>query len=227
MRKLLLGAVLGWMTAGAGIGQQSPGFTGVIRGVVIDDAGSHVAGAQVRADSQDGRPRGSVLPFSETDRDGAFAIPRLDWGLYHLWVSKGEGGGRADTFKYRVFHPEIPDISVTLTPGQAAAEVVLEFPRPGKVTWSATDATTGGPVAISMRVFHWPEGDDNAGMRYDEAPGTATTQRNQYWMLAPPDAEVGLSARADGYQVWRYPASVRIKPGDNLVVSIRLQPLAK
>jgi hypothetical protein len=78
-----------------------------------------------------------------------------------------------------------------------------------------------------MRVFHWLEGDDNARMRCDEAPGAAATQANQYWMLAPPDAEVGLSARADGYQVWRYPASVRLKSGDDLVISIKLQPLAK
>jgi len=217
------------MTAGAGIAQESPDASGVIRGVVIDDTGLHVPGADVRVDLQDGRPRMSALPFSETDQDGAFAISRLPWGLYYVWVSKQqEDGGQVDTFFDQLhFHPETPEISATLTPGHPVAELLVTLPRPGKVSWSATDAATGKPVAVSMRVFRWLEGDDNACRLCNEEHGTAALEPNRYWILAPTDLEVGLSARADGYAVWRYPTSVRLKPGDNLVIDIKLQPLAK
>lgn len=226
MKRFLLAAVLGWITAGAGLGQQAPDATGIIRGAVIDDTGLHVAGARVKVHLQDGRPSGSVFPHSESDKDGAFVIDHLVWGLYEVFADK-EDDGYIDTLNYQVFYPEAAPLTAELTSRDPTAEVLVRLPRAGRVSWSASDARNGEPVSVSMRMFRWLEGDDNSRTLYGETHGRIGSGPNQCWMLAPPGVYIGLSGRAPGYEVWRYPTSVRLKPGDIMTIEIKLQPLAK
>jgi hypothetical protein len=242
MKRLLLVVAIGWAALGAGSAQQLPARTGVIRGRVVDDTGLWVAGAEVSVDIQDGLPRmGYVMPHAETDKDGVFVVDHLAWGLYNVYANKMDGD-YLNTFEYHVFYVEIPPPSAELTAKDPVAEVVVVLPRAGRVVWSATDATTGKPVSVGMKMFRWAEGDGDAS----RALWTATRGRcgshparglcpgdgvgddtNQTWMAAPAGVNVGLSAGADGYEVWRYPGPVRLKAGDTLTLDIKVKPVAQ
>jgi hypothetical protein len=228
MKRLILATAIICAASGAGAAQQRPENEGVIRGRVMDDTGLSVAGAVVEVTLQDGRPHIGAEPHAETDKDGVFVVDHLTWGVYEVFAHNEEGG-YLDTQTYHVFYVEAPPPSAELTPKQPAADVLVQLPRGGKVIWSAADAITGKPVSVSMRMFRWAEGNgpDLTRTLWTQTRGRAGDRPDQYWMLAPPQVEVGLAGYADGYEAWRYPTPVRLEPGETLTLDIKLKPAAQ
>ena len=130
-----------------------------VRGVVVDEAGRPVAGAEVRADAFTDREAGGV-----TGADGSFAIPirrqRVDGTAL---LARSAGGDRLGIFQY--------GFNLTRAEAEAPARIVL---KPGRevivrVTDSSKAPVPGAAVEVAGNFARARRRDDRP-RRFRQAP---------------------------------------------------------
>lgn len=221
MSRALLGCIWIGVLAAAGHPADDRAQSGTIVGTVVDDHGTPVSGAKVHAEALDSAVKLTFVRFVETDEHGAFSIDPLDFGAYRVDAMKPSDGYANTAFEFHsngrqprpVLSPSVPKVAVLVVVG----------PRAGTITGPVSDAVTGKPVNATFHM--WRASRPEAFL--DE--GAASPCR----ILVPPDVEVGVEVHASGYEVWYYPGDgvfgrsmpLRLKPGEELRVDIRLQPL--
>jgi hypothetical protein len=189
--------------------------SGVIRGTVVDEAGRAIQAAKVRAELH-GVPMAKAIRYVETDKNGAFAIDRLAYGVYDV-NGKKEEDGYADTSIG--FYADKPLASVHLSPDHPVAIVTLKFgPRAATLSGTVRDARTRKPVPAVLTLRHT----DNP--RNFLAGGVGPVFRT----LIPASTEVTVEVSARGYEPWFYPngskpSPLRLASGAQMALDIFLQ----
>ena len=193
---------------------------GSIEGTVTHEDGTPVRGATAYATPGD-RGIAGILPHAETDENGHFVIRRLWLGKFMVSAKKEDEGYPELTYAFQVGMTT----EVNLTESNPTAGVSLRLgPKAGIITGTVTDAATGSLVYPC------------AELRWKDKPnifveGTGLVS-HKYRVLVPSDKDVMLKVWVDGYQSWFYPGvadqqsakTIRLKPGEELRLDIKLQP---
>ena len=193
---------------------------GVIQGLVVNEEGTPIAEAKVHAEPLDGRTRGTLVRYVETDAQGRFRIDRLEWGKYMISAKKEESG--YPDMMYAFYNNNL-FTTVTLSQLSPLADVRIQLgPQAGVLTGTITDAESGNPV--------------NAGFRFTpaERPNNwlSKSAPPRYRVLLPAREGVFLEVTAPGYKKWHYGGTpsapkgipLRLASGAEMVLDIRLEP---
>jgi hypothetical protein len=197
-----------------------------IDGVVTYQNLTPVKGATVSAEPL-GRAMGAITPHAETDQSGYFVmhISRSWFGKFAVAAMK-EDEDYPDMVKQ--FYSDGKFVTVTLTPRHPHATVTLRLgPRAGVLVGTVADAVSQVPLSPCVEFRRAAEPGN-----FMSASGLV---KPRYKLLIPPDAEILMKISLDGYKTWYYPGtvdktaakSVRLAPGENKSVDIRLEPDAK
>ena len=195
---------------------------GMIRGTVLADDATPVAGAHVSADVM----RGDMWITSidaQTDDAGQFVFSGLAFGEYRLSAQKGEAGylsTRTDILDCR------QEQRVMLTDDEPSASAVIRFaPKAGTLIVRFKDAKTGALISahLSWASYANPEG----------GWGTAGhVGKDDLRVLFPSNTPIRLGACSEGYAKWVYadaskpsrPVALTLAPGTERFIEIQLQP---
>lgn len=185
---------------------------GAIGGTIVDENGAPVVKAKVNADPADGRPRGSLVRYVETDASGHFLIDRLVWGKYKVFAKK-EDAGYPDV-SWSFYSNDVFSV-VAITPTTPTAELRIQLgPKAGVLIGSVTNAVTGAPV--------------NAGLRLSRAADPnkwiSTSVPPEYRVLLPSATDVLLEASAPGFKTWTLGYPLRLQLGSEMHLDIFLEP---
>jgi hypothetical protein len=185
---------------------------GSIRGTVVDDRGSPLSKARVHANALDGRPRGALIRYVETDENGRFIIDRLEWGKYAIFAMKEES--------------EYPDLgaslysndifpTVTIVPQTPLADLRIQLgPKAGILTGSVVDATNGGPLNARFKLTRAAAPDK----------WLSTSAPPNYRLLLPSSTDVLIEVAAPGFKTWTPAGPLQLHPGEELRLDISLEP---
>jgi hypothetical protein len=193
---------------------------GSIEGTVTYEDGRPVRGATAYATPGD-RAIAGILPHAETDENGHFVIRRLWLGKFMVSAKKEDEGYPEPTYAFQVGMTT----EVNLTASNPIAGVSLRLgPKAGIITGTVTDVTTGSLVYPCAKLS-WK---DRPNI-FVEGTGLVS---DKYRVLVPSDKDVMLKVWVDGYQNWFYPGvadqeaakALRLKPGEELRLDIKLQP---
>jgi hypothetical protein len=201
---------------------------GVIAGIVVNEAGSPVAGAHVMSRDLDPNTvevfAGVVRSFA-TDRQGKFLISGLTTGHDFKVYAEKEEDGYPNTM-LRMYNPkdEAPVAVATLTAREQMVTLHIG-PRAGRLKWNVTDAVTG--YYIDKPIIRLQRSDNDTSMF-----GTPIASDG---LLVPANTAVIVSVSAHGYREWYYPgtlykstaAPLWLIPGEERTLQVQLQPLAK
>ena len=195
---------------------------GSIRGVVMNERGIPVKGATVYPSNN--RPvAGRVFPAALTDETGHFALQGLPLDEYEVKAYNEEEDYPELDGVWLSFYkrPSWPKVNLTAREPLAAVEVRLG-PKTAVLLGTITDAITGAALGAC------------AGFSPVSQPDTTTAYpvNTKYRLLIPADANVAVQVWLDGYKPWYYPGtdqksartSMRLKPGEERNVNVRLQP---
>jgi protocatechuate 3,4-dioxygenase beta subunit len=147
--------------------------TGVVRGVVMDESGRHLEGAEVYV-NRGGMPGGpSREQYARSDADGLFEVPGLPF----------------QAVKLHVVHPEFADMEVEATPQPAgqAKQISVRMGAGATVTGTVTSAgggaLAGEQVNLVVNWFNARSTHTDGGGRYTftaVAPGDYTMTTGPY-----------------------------------------------
>ena len=185
---------------------------GTIRGTVVDEAAAPISGAKVTARALDGRPTIGLIRYVETDRQGHFAIDRLEWGNYGVFAMKEESAYPdigASLYSNDVFP------RVTLATSAPTADIRIQLgPKAGTITGSVTNAVNGAPLNSSFKLMR------------SSAPDKwlSTSVPPTYRVLIPPSTDVLLEVTAPGFETWRPTHPLHLVPGAEMLLDIALEP---
>ena len=203
-------------------GRVVPSDLGSVNGTVTNEEGKAVAGATVYANPID-RPIIGIVPHSETDATGHFAIHGLPWGRYGISAKKEEDGYPGMLFEF--FARNHATQKVTLGPDNPTTTVTIRLgPKAGKLTGTVTDAVTTAPLNPCVE-FRWASDPSNS------LTGSGLVNA-KFSVLIPSTTDVLWKVWLDGYKPWYYPGttdksmatSLRLQPGQAKAVTIKLQP---
>ena len=184
---------------------------GSIRGTVVDENNVAVAGALVNADPLDGRPRGSLIRYVETDASGHFLIDRLGWGRYRIFAKKEASAYPETRFSF-YDSGGIPEATITQTSPTADAQIRLG-PKAGILTGSVTNAETAAPVNAAFKLIrttstdHW----------------FSTSQGTNYRVLLPSATDVLVEVSSPGYKTWTSSGPLILQAGAEMHLNISLE----
>jgi hypothetical protein len=211
--RLRSASVLVLLFLAATIGAQDTG-NGSIRGTVVDEKGAPVPGVKVNADTMDGRMRGTLVRYVDTDSSGHFLVDRLAWGKYRLFTIKKDAGYPNTAFSFYAGHVS-PATTVTLTPTTPTAEVRIQLgPRAGVVIGSVVSAQDGAPVNASFKLTRIAS--PNEWFSTSVAP--------IYRVLLPASTDVLLEVSAPGFKTWTPGHPLRLEAGAEMHLDIQLEP---
>jgi hypothetical protein len=192
-----------------------------IEGTVIYEDGRPANHATVSALPTDRWMAGKV-PAADTDELGHFHIKRVWLGKFAVTARK-EDEGYPDTGSS--FYSDGKVDRTTLTSFlQAATVTVLLGPKAGILVGTISDAVSGAP--LNPCVDFRRASDPNNFMS-----GTGLVNA-KYRVLVPSDRDVMMKIWYEGHLPWYYPGesnksaakSLRLQPGQEKVLHIRLQP---
>ncbi len=193
---------------------------GEIEGTVIYEDGRPANHATVLAFPTD-RGMGAKVPSAGTDELGHFHIKHLWLGKFAVTASKEDEG-----------YPDMSSgfyndgkVRETLTSFLRASTVtVLLGPKAGILVGTVSDAVNGAPLnpCVDFR---------KASDANNFVSGTGIVNA-KYRVLVPSDRDVMMKIWAEGHLPWYYPGestksgaqSLRMKPGEEKTLQIRLQP---
>lgn len=200
---------------------QTEADTGLIEGTVTYEDGKPVKDATAFAFPTD-RGMLAKVPQAITDERGYFAIRHLWLGKFAV-TTKKEDEGYPDTSS--AFYGDGKFEAVTLMPDHPSATVTIRLgPKAGILRGTVSDAVTGAPLNPCVD-FRWVS-EPNYFLT-----GTGLVNA-KYRVLVPSDKDVTMKVWHEGYRPWYYPGtvdksqrtSVRLKPGEEQTLDIRLQP---
>ena len=207
----------------------TPKHDGVIKGVVLDEGGKPVASAQVTWVDQEPSPKGEVDVtvgsfWAESNNAGRFQIGNLIVGHSYKLYAKKEDAGYPDT-KFAVYNPAHDAPLGIAQPRDRALDVRVQIgPKAAILEYDAKDAVTGSRITNpTIRVVRADGQGDFGGSSMDNK------------CLVPSDADVMIEVSANGYQTWFHPGytdktastPLRMAPGENRKLDVRLQPAPK
>lgn len=193
----------------------------VIEGTVIYEDGRPANRAIVSALPTD-RGMGAKVPSGATDDLGHFHIKHLWLGQFAV-TAKKEDEGYPDTGSG--FYSDGKADRTTLTsPLQSATVTVLLGPKAGILVGTITDSVNGAPLSPCVD-FRRASNPNNF------LSGTGLVNA-KYRVLVPSDQDVMMKIWYEGHLPWYYPGEsnkseakpLRLKPGEERVLHIRLQP---
>lgn len=191
---------------------------GVIQGVVLDDVGSPLPGAKVHAELK-GVAMAKAIRFVESDKNGFFAIDRLEFGTYYVEAMKEDGGYGGMSWS---FFNDRPLPTVQISAQARIADVVVSLgPKAGVLTGTIRDAVTGKPIISA--------GFDLVQVK-DRTKWISTGAAPHFWVLIPSLKDIELKVSAPGYDTWAYPGPnlapqpLQMEPGSETHLDILLNP---
>jgi hypothetical protein len=197
---------------------------GTVQGTVVDEEGRPLKGAKVHLEDRGLTIHIGAIRFYETDADGRFQIGQLSWESYVVLAGKEEDG-YSDT-KW-AFYSNFKVPTVSLTPSSAIQNVTIRLePKAGVlVVNSVVDGATWESIktaAVTLRR------DENTNL-------FMTTSATMARLLVPSGVKASIEIRAVGYEDWYYPGyadasrsvPVTLRPGEVLMLDIKLQPKAQ
>ena len=194
---------------------------GLIEGNVIYEDGRPAQSATVSAFPLD-RGLAAKVPSADTDELGHFQINHLWLGKFDV-TAKKEDEGYPNTSS--AFYGDGKVEAVTLMPDHPSATVTIRLgPKAGILRGTVTDAVTGAPLSPCAD-FRW------ASEPKYSVTGTGLLNA-EYRVLVPSNRDVMMKVWHEGYEPWYYPGtadklqrtSIRLKPGEEETLDIRLQP---
>ena len=199
---------------------------GLIDGIVTYEDGNPVKGATVYAVPL-GRPIGAIIPHGDSDETGQFAvrIPASWFGKFAV-VAKKEDEDYPDMSQQ--FYSDGEFKTVTLTSSKTAETVMIRLgPKAGVLLGTVADALSNAPLSPCVEFRRASEPSN-----FLSASGLV---KPKYKLLIPSDTDILVKISLDGYKTWYYPGTVekearqvvRLKPGEERTVNIRLQPDAE
>jgi hypothetical protein len=212
--------VLMLLCSAATVVAQSQESRAIIRGTVLDEAGSPVPNAYVAADMMASEKIAKVFE-TYTDLTGQFVLEGLPFGEYHVSAQK-EAEGYLST-RPNVLQHNSP-LEVRVTPDHEADAVTIHFsPRGAMLTGTVRDANTGAsiPAEITLK----PENGDGL-------LGTGTNGKENFRLAVPANEGFTLLISAPGYTTWTYredanpehPGVLRLGSGSEKKLDVRLDP---
>lgn len=172
---------------------QSPGLTGSITVKVLDQQNKPVRGATVTMDPPPGTMLMHASPMCKTDQSGVCTRSNLSIETYFLHAKKREDG--YPDMRFSFYGHQTKPIEVHLTPGSPDANIVFVLGPPAAIVkLEITDDATGTPVdnpSIILRNPLYPSDMVSIGKTADST------------VLIPPDNDVEIEIRADGYEPWQ------------------------
>jgi len=206
----------------------SPAPEGVISGTVLDEQGQPVreaaVGITVWQAGTNGSTQGNSRNAGTTDDAGRFRVDHVPLGRISVTASKDEEG-------YAHFGGPGGAETITLTPDQPVAEVVLRFgPKAGLLFPTVKDKFTGEPITDFQ--VHWVVFDANETNR--SSSGTAGVSRWTKSVVLPPEKDLIVTISKRGYKKWLYgdpadpsrPAFLRLQSGEKRELTVDLEPQA-
>lgn len=162
------------------------------------------------------------VPQADTDETGYFAIRRLWLGKFAV-TAKKEDEDYPDM--HSAFYSDGRFEAVTLTTDRPSATVTIRLgPKAGVLVGTVTDAVTGAPLnpCVDFRRASDPN---------NFLSGTGQVNA-KYRVLVPSDRDVMMKIWYEGHLPWYYPGAnnkseakpLRLKPGEERILHIRLQP---
>jgi hypothetical protein len=194
--------------------------TGIISVKVIDQQGNPVPDAIVKMDPPPGRMLLYSSPSCKTDTSGVCSTDDLPMDTYYVRAMKPSDGYPNISFSF--YSHESKPIIVQLTASQPTVSVVFTLgPRAARLKLEVVDDVSGEPVdnpAVILRSASDPH--DFIGM--GRSPDSS--------VLVPPDKDINIEIRADGYLPWHSTEHseviagnvVRLRSGDQQELTIRL-----
>jgi len=197
--------------------------TGVIDGTVVYEDGRPAKGATVYAVPL-GRPMLAIIPHNDTDDAGHFAIRvSRSWFGKFVVAAKKEDEDYPDMSNQ--FYSDGKFETVRLTSRHPTANLKIRLgPKAGVLVGTVTDADTG--AGLDPCVYFARASEPNS---YLLATGLV---KAKYRVLVPSNTDVLMKIWHEGYKPWYYPGTfdrsesqpLRLKPGEEQILDIRLQP---
>ncbi|MGH9733720.1 MAG: DUF6843 domain-containing protein [Candidatus Acidiferrales bacterium] len=187
---------------------------GSIEGIVIDQQGAPVQGADVAADPINGKVRiGFVRPHAESDASGHFSIEGLAWrGTYKIFAKKlrSDYPNMAFSFYSDDIYP-----TALIGPSNPVAHITVRLgPPAAALTGSITDAQTGRPMPAAMELKRIQP--PNKWISVSVPP--------EYRVLIPPSVTVSVTVTAPGYLRWTPPEPLTLASGTEMRLDVALEP---
>jgi hypothetical protein len=164
---------------------------GSIRGIVVNEEGSPVAGASVFSGFADNRPLGGRLPSARTNETGHFVIDGLQFDDYHVAAFDEDDDYPYLAGTWLLFDidkkPVTPRVRLSAQAPTATVEIRLG-PKAGVLIGKISDAISGAPPNAC------------AGFKDISAPDfrTAYPVTTHYRLLVPADADITLKVWVGG-----------------------------
>jgi carboxypeptidase family protein len=217
MRWVFLTAVfflLSGLSAWAQISESSKA-TGQVTGTVSDQHGEPLSRVRVQARMEE---TSMYTGGTETSDKGEFVIEGLEQGTYDIF-GESDAGGYPNTALS--FYGKEEPAKVFLTTGGTATVRLVLGPVAGIWSGILTDKSTGKPI-VSPHAPHFivrkiADPEDSI-----EFLGTA-----KFRWLIPPDVDVTLEIRAEGYEPWFGTMPLRFRSGENKQSKIELDAKGK
>jgi len=163
---------------------------GVISGVVLDQGGSPVPGAEVDADDFEA-PVARALRLALTDDSGTFTFDPMKFGTYRFYASKPESG-YPDT-KFELYAENYRKVSATISSATPSAFVTIILgPMAGVVTVVVLDKNTRQAIPNPTIILRRP----------DTGVWVSVNRSRDSKILVPPAVPTQLTIHADGYIDW-------------------------
>ena len=217
----LIGSAFLWFQCGLLLAQAPQKIAGVISGIVVDEQGMTVAGAEVDADSVEALPGSKALRLALTDDSGAFVFNPIKYGTYKFYALKPEAG-YPDT-KFELYADSYHKTTATISPDSPNATVkIVVGPKAGRVRLVILDSTTGqavpNPTLILRRL------DTNVWISANETDDS---------ILVPPGIPTQLTVQAQGYSNWSnydpqksaVSSLLNVKSGEEINLTVELKKL--
>ena len=195
-----------------------------ISGTVVDNNGVPVPHFTIEA-----------IPLDMSSSGGIDRIKTDGLGHFAITVPNGRNNDGSLYGQRWLLYPHqekdyYPDISsafyatgkshaqkVQLTPEMRETTVEIKLgPKAGALTGHVTDSLTGVTLNPEFE-FAWASGDPRKRM------GVRTG--DPYRILLPADTNIKLIVQCEGHKPWTYPGTIKVGPGQDMTLDIKLEPL--
>jgi hypothetical protein len=206
--------------ASTAVAQQPYGAVGVLKGIVVNEDGVPVSGAEVDADDVAPSPGNKALRLALTDTVGEFTFNPIKFGTYKLFALKPEAG-YPDT-KFEIYAESYHKVTVTISPASPNALVRIEVgPKAGAIRLLVTDRATHKTIPNPTVILRRP----------DTGVWVSASQTGDSLFLLPPGIPTLLTINAEGYRSWSpyntenpsSPALLKVDPGEEIEITAELQ----
>jgi len=193
-------------------------FAGVgrISGTVTDENGKPVAHLTVEA-SPIGMAWGGGIPQAKTDENGRFSIKVLAgrWAVYPRQDRDGYYPDLSSAF-YTTAGSVAEQVEVSEENPEAVVNIRLG-PKAAALLGHVTDLFTGATLHPQFELA-WASGEPNKRMGIRMAA-------DPYRILIPSNTDIKMTVQCEGHKPWAYPGVINLRPGQDMKLDIRLEPV--